>query len=294
MLDNEPLVSIIVPAYNAERYLAEALRSVIRQTYQNWEAIVVDDGSTDKTAEIAEEYAVRDGRIRYVHQDNQRMAAARNTGIGLARGKYIALLDADNAFSPEKLSLQTSFMENHAECGVSYGRIVHFFEGAPQILYKNRNEASIEDDAFRSLLRRNSINVLQVLIRKKYLDEFGAFQGRWPACDEQYVWVNLARHGVKFCPLDDVVGISREHRTSDSSRPGHIYDTAWSFLRMLDLIGSTLSAEETAHYRGDLSALRKKYRRTLWIGWLVKTRPFSWMLLPLYLKRRDRNYIRID
>ncbi len=294
MLDDSPLVSIIIPAYNAEKFLAGALESVIRQTYRNWEAIVVDDGSRDRTAELAKAYVAKDGRIKYVYQENQRMAAARNKGIGLAQGQYIALLDSDNMFSPEKLAAQVAFMEAHAECGVSYGRIVHFFEGAPNVLYKNRNEAPLESDAFRSLLWRNSINVLQVLIRKKHLDEFGAFQGRWPACDEQYVWVNLARHGVKFCALDDVVGISREHRTSDSSRRGHIYDTAWSFLQMLKLIAPSLSAEEKERYGGDFNALSKKYHRMLWIGRFIKTRPFSWVLLPLYLKRRDRNYIRVD
>jgi len=289
-----PLVSVIIPAYNAEKFLAEALESVIRQTYSNWEVIVVDDGSHDRTAKIAQSYAAKDGRIKYVYQENRRMAAARNKGISLAQGQYIALLDSDNMFTPEKLATQVAFMETHPECGVSYGRIIHFFEGAPDVLYKNRNEAPIEKDAFRSLLWRNSINVLQVLIRKKYLDEFGAFRGEWSACDEQYVWVNLARHGVKFCALENVVGISREHRASDSSRRGHIYDTARSFLQMLKLIELSFSAEEKARYSSDFSALRKKYRRMFWIGWLVKTRPFSWVLLPLYLKHRDRNYTRIN
>src|SRR2546423_988247 len=97
-----PLVSIVVPAYNAEKYLEETIQSVIAQTYPNWQLVIVDDGSTDNTAEIVKSWALRDKRIFYYYQTNQRMASARNNGIRRATGKYIAFLDADNIFLPNK------------------------------------------------------------------------------------------------------------------------------------------------------------------------------------------------
>lgn len=161
------LVSIIIPAYNAEKFLGEALDSVLKQTYADWEAIVVDDGSTDGTAEIAKNYSLKDRRIKYVYQENRRMAAARNKGISIAKGEYVAFLDADNIFWPNKLEAQVWFLESHPNCGISYARIRHFYNGRPGVLYENKNEEPIRGDALRSLLWRNSINVLSVLIRKE-------------------------------------------------------------------------------------------------------------------------------
>jgi teichuronic acid biosynthesis glycosyltransferase TuaG len=287
-MENTPLISVIMPAYNSERYIAAALDSILAQTYTNWETIVVDDGSRDGTAEIVKSYVVKDARIKYVFQENQRMAAARNKALSIAQGKYIAFLDNDDLFVPEKLVTQVAFMESHPECDISYGKIQHFYDGEPDVLYVNRNEGPLEGDAFRSFLWRNSVNVLQTMVRKELFEKYGAFQGKWPACDEQYLWVNFARHGAKFVAMDAVVGLYREHRGSDSHRKQHIYYTAESFLKMLDLIESTLTPAEVKEYGKDFIALRKKYKRMLLIGWFMKTPPTSWVLYPLYIGRRGR------
>lgn len=105
------LVSIITPCYNAERYIAETIESVLSQTYPRWEMIIVDDGSTDGSAETVRLFLSRDSRIRYFRQDNAGSAAARNTGIRHARGQYIALLDADDLWLPDFLASQISLMK---------------------------------------------------------------------------------------------------------------------------------------------------------------------------------------
>ncbi len=111
---SEDLVSIIMPAYNCGDYIGIALDSVIAQTYQNWEVIVVDDCSTDNTAEIVKNYMSKDPRIKYYRLDkNSGAAVARNKAIELARGKYIAFLDSDDVWFPEKLSKQIGFMSQH-------------------------------------------------------------------------------------------------------------------------------------------------------------------------------------
>src|SRR3982074_3555445 len=102
---NTPLVSVIVPVYNGERFLAETLQSIINQQYRPLELIVIDDGSTDQTARIATSVS----EVRYFYQRNQGVANARNAGLAAARGELIAFLDADDLWQPNKLSLQVEY-----------------------------------------------------------------------------------------------------------------------------------------------------------------------------------------
>src|ERR1700749_83796 len=102
----QDLVSVIMPAYNSGRYLAESVRSVQAQTFGGWELVVVDDGSTDDTGEVARRLAEADARVRYVRRPNGGQAAARNTGLAEARGRLVAFLDADDLWLPEKLEAQ--------------------------------------------------------------------------------------------------------------------------------------------------------------------------------------------
>lgn len=111
------LVSIITPCYNGEKYVAQTIRSVLAQTYTNWEMILVDDGSSDASARIIRQFAQSDPRIRLLQQENAGSAAARNVGIRAARGRYLALLDADDLWEPEFLEQQLAFMaEKNALC----------------------------------------------------------------------------------------------------------------------------------------------------------------------------------
>lgn len=119
------LVSIITPCYNGTRYIAETINSVIAQTYQSWEMIVVDDGSTDSLDVVMAPYLAAEPRIRLLHRSNAGSAAARNTGLRQAQGQYIALLDADDVWHPDFLEKQLAFMkvQNAACVCCSYGHI---------------------------------------------------------------------------------------------------------------------------------------------------------------------------
>jgi glycosyltransferase involved in cell wall biosynthesis len=120
---NGPLITVIIGAYNAERYLGEAIESVLAQTYRNFELIVVDDGSTDRTGEIAASYG---DPVRCIRQANGGMAASRNRAIPEARGDYLAFLDADDRFPPEKLEQQLAVFEADPELDVVYGHVTEF------------------------------------------------------------------------------------------------------------------------------------------------------------------------
>lgn len=107
-----PKVSIIVPCYNQAHYMAETLNSVIAQTYDNWECIILNDGATDNTEEVALEYCNRDSRFRYHKHENKGLSATRNVGIRLAEGQYLQFLDSDDILAPEKLQKQVSLLED--------------------------------------------------------------------------------------------------------------------------------------------------------------------------------------
>ncbi|MBK8368417.1 MAG: glycosyltransferase family 2 protein [Bacteroidetes bacterium] len=106
------MISIITPAYNAGNYIAETIESVLAQTYQNWELIIVDDGSTDNTADIVKSY-LTDARIQYFYQKNGKQGKARNLAISHSKGTYLAFLDADDLWIPKKMQLQMQVIQTH-------------------------------------------------------------------------------------------------------------------------------------------------------------------------------------
>ena len=113
-----PLVSVVMPLYNGERYLAEAIESILSQTFADFEFIIVDDGSTDGSAGIIRDYAARDSRVKVKQlARNSGEAAARNAGIALARGQFVAGMDSDDISLPDRLRAQASFLENNPEVG---------------------------------------------------------------------------------------------------------------------------------------------------------------------------------
>jgi glycosyltransferase involved in cell wall biosynthesis len=123
--DEDPLVSVITPLYNAAAYISETIKSVQNQTYPHWEHIIVDDASGDDSASIAQGFSTNDPRIRfYPLKQNMGAAYCRNKATKMARGAYIAFLDADDLWHPEKLQLQLGFMAKH-QCDVSYTSYLH-------------------------------------------------------------------------------------------------------------------------------------------------------------------------
>ena len=108
------MVSIITPAYNSEKYIAETILSVLAQSYQNWEMIIIDDSSTDKTAEIISSFQEKDSRIKYIYNStNKGSAYSRNVALQKAKGKWIAFLDSDDLWHPKKLEKQIEFMKKN-------------------------------------------------------------------------------------------------------------------------------------------------------------------------------------
>ncbi len=127
---NKPLVSIIIPVFNAEEYLAETIKSAMAQTWPNKEIIIVDDGSTDNSLNIAAEF--KDACVRIFNQENKGASAARNKGLSEAKGEYIQFLDADDLLSPEKVEAQVLLLQGH-DFAISNCATIHFFDHAPPL-----------------------------------------------------------------------------------------------------------------------------------------------------------------
>ena len=121
------MISIITPAYNAEKYIAETINSVLNQIYTDWELIIVDDGSKDNTAEIVKQFCEKDNRISYYSKENSGVSDTRNLGMSLAKGKYIALLDADDMWNNDKLSIVNSVF-NKEDIDWVYSDVIDIFE----------------------------------------------------------------------------------------------------------------------------------------------------------------------
>jgi glycosyltransferase involved in cell wall biosynthesis len=201
-MEQTSLVSVIIPVYNCERYLAEAIESVLAQTYRPIEIIVVDDGSTDSTASIATSFK---GDVRYVHQPNGGPAAARNRGLKLARGNVIAFLDADDLWTPNKLSLQVDCLLKHPHIGYTLARQRNFLEPGTDRPAWLRKE----------LLLKDYVGTLQTLVaRRKVFEQVGVFDPTF-RINEDMDWFARAKDaGIPMIVVPEVLAYRRIHSTN--------------------------------------------------------------------------------
>ncbi len=197
MYNNERLISAIIPVYNRKRYIAEAIDSVLAQTYSPIEIIVVDDGSTDKSAAIVKEY--QNSSIRYTFQSNQGIGAARNKGIDMAQGAYYAFLDSDDLWIPDKISLQMKAFENDPDLDMVFGHVVQF---------RSTQLGTILDqkDQFVPGYIPSSL-----LIQRDSFHKVGKFTTQWKI-GEFVDWYSRALEtGLKSLMLPDLVAKRRIH-----------------------------------------------------------------------------------
>lgn len=163
-----PLVTIIMPVYNAERYMRQSVESVLAQTYQNWNLIMIDDGSTDTSLKIMQEYCKRDLRMQMIlSAGNEGVAAARNKGIKAAAGEYIAFLDSDDLWKPQKLELQIKYMQEH-HCGFVYSAYEVIDEGN---VFQKNIIPYWEKVGYEKLLNTNIIACCTTVIKSEYVKE---------------------------------------------------------------------------------------------------------------------------
>lgn len=201
-----PSVSVIIPTYNCASMLKEAIQSVLEQTYADYEVIVVDDGSIDNTCEVVNTFT--DERIRYVFQENRGRSAARNHGINLAQGKYIAFLDSDDLFLPTKLEKQVSCMEKNP--GVLLSHTSYLRVNVRGEFIAEVKSGTFSGKVYPNILRRCPTATPTVMIRKEALGENLRFEETIHIGEDVILWTQLAKKS-KFIGITEPLTKVRIH-----------------------------------------------------------------------------------
>jgi len=205
----QPTVSVIIPAYNSERYVADAIKSVLAQSYRPTEVIVVDDGSSDGTARVVQGFG---NSVRYLHQDNRGEPAARNLGLRHAHGEYVAFLDADDLWLPDKLELQMEYFASHPNCAVIYTDMGTFDDtGVVDPSVKVRFNITFPSGMiFAPLFRETLFGSGSVVFRKICLDQVGYFDEEFLIGCDYEMWLRMSRQ-FEFGVVDRPLLMYRQH-----------------------------------------------------------------------------------
>ncbi len=187
-------VSIIIPAYNAARYIEETILSVLNQTHRNLELIIVDDGSSDNQSEIIERLVKTDGRIQYIKQKNAGVSSARNHGYSLSKGEYLAFLDADDVWLPNNLEEKLKKFQGDAELGLVHSDL-EIIDGDSQLTgeTKSGKEGYILDD----LLSWNGTCIptpSSILVKREVIEKVGGFDLKLSNAADQEFFFRVANH----------------------------------------------------------------------------------------------------
>jgi glycosyltransferase involved in cell wall biosynthesis len=210
------LVSIIMPAYNADKYISETIESVISQTYKNWELIIVDDESQDNTATIIKQYQSQDSRIKYYWQKNGRQGKARNHGIKESKGEYLAFIDADDVWRPYKIANQLLLMKKEEiDLVFGYSYLIEDTIKTNNKIGRGNGKYSGKS-AVDFLLLKDAFIMSTVLVKKSFVLQVDNFTEKLEIqyCEDWHLWLKLAFEGCTFYSNSEVVSY---YRLSSSS-----------------------------------------------------------------------------
>ena len=209
-----PRVSALIASFNYGAYIAEAIESVLRQTYADWELVIVDDGSTDDTAQAVEAY-LDDPRVRYLRQENCGQPCAKNAAVAASQGSLIAFLDADDAWRPSKLERQVALFDADADLGVAYtGRQFMDRHGIPGCV---EHRVMVRGLVLGEALRRTIPPFSSAMVQRAVLDDVGGFNETLPLAIDYDLWLRVALH-YRFDFVDEPLLLYRTGHASLSRR----------------------------------------------------------------------------
>jgi len=210
-----PCVSVVIPTYNRGWILKEAIDSILSQKFADYEIIVVDDGSIDATAALLSTYG---DQIAMIRQENRGVSAARNAGISIAKGDYIAFLDSDDLWLPEKLSCQMDFFQAHSEAAICQTDEIWIRNGV-RVNPKNRHKKP-SGMIFEPSLQLCLVSPSAVMIKKSLFDEVGLFNEAFPACEDYDLWLRIALYYPVYLIEHQMIVKRGGHDDQLSRNPG--------------------------------------------------------------------------
>jgi hypothetical protein len=250
----DPRISVVLPVYNGKTFLAEAIGSILEQSFRDFELIAIDDGSTDGSANILD--AVRDPRVRVVHQPNAGLAASLNRGISLARGEYIARQDHDDLSLPMRFARQVQFLEQNSDCALVGTRAeIRSDDGSARRFHDHP-----ADDAALGfeLLFDNPFVHSSVMLRKRAVESLGGYStdpARQPPEDYE-LWSRLAR-SYQVANLPERLTVYRETAGGMSRAPGRAFQAS-AVLIASENLAAAVGADAPARVHRDIAALSRQ------------------------------------
>lgn len=238
----EPLASVIIPNYNHAQYIGDAIRSVLAQTYHNYEVIVVDDGSTDNSREEVAQFG---GKVKYIYQSNAGLSAARNTGIQASKGSLIGVLDADDMYGPEYLKvLVTALQEDPVAAGIYCG--YQFVDHANNLLPQVEARPVEPGRLYSALLGGNFFVPESIFLRRSVYEEVGLFDETLRACEDWDVWLRAAKK-YKIIHSSEILTRHRILPGSMSTDPLRMLNNRLAVLKKHVGEEPTASGDTTSH-----------------------------------------------
>jgi glycosyltransferase involved in cell wall biosynthesis len=232
MATKNPLVSVIMPVYNNDEYVKQAVDSILEQTYPHFELIALDDGSKDNSGKILDEYAKRDPRVRVVHKENEGLVKTLNRGIEMSKGELIARMDGDDISFPKRFEQQVAVFQSHPKVVLVAGGF-EIIDEENEFLYREVIPAKSEDIK-RSMLLRNPVAHGSVMFRRSALDKVGPYSSDCGPTEDFELWTRLATVG-DFHGLEQTVfrwrvnfkGITRNNNTAVVENMKRHQDRLW-------------------------------------------------------------------
>jgi glycosyltransferase involved in cell wall biosynthesis len=249
------LVTVVIPCYNGAYYLAEAIRSGLTQTHPSVEVLVIDDGSTDESPEIAQGYPVR-----YIRQENRGLSGARNTGIAHSRGRYLVFLDADDRLLPDAIASGLRALNEHPECVIAVAG--HAFISAGGMRLRTAGKEHAGRSPYEALLRSNFIEMISsVIFRRSIFEEVGQFNPALRAAEDYDLYLRIAR-AHPICCHSAVVAEYRMHDENMSRNSALMLTTTLHVLRtQQSYLGNDVKRRSA--FRAGMRTWRKQYGRRL-------------------------------
>ena len=220
-MSDRPTLSVLMPVFNAERYLAEALESILAQTFRDFEFIVVDDGSTDRSLPILQRFAKEDFRIKIVSRPNTGIVGALNDGLAVASGEYIARMDADDIALPNRLAIQLHYMETHPEI-VAIGSSASMADPSGRPL-KDFKACTDPQTLRHNIVEIKDIGVIHptLMVRRNILNRVGGYRQHYNLVEDFDLFFRLLDEG-ELSNVPEVLLVYRQHQASTNSKKHQI------------------------------------------------------------------------